>query len=210
MSELAQLPPSRPRVLDEREVARDRLGASVRALLDSVVGAAASVEDLTHAADEIDAVSALLDRSAAPRAPHDNPFHPLSLVGGTAHPVAPQLTFEPIERGVTASVRLAPVFEGGPTLAHGGVLALLFDHAMGAAVYLAGFAAMTRTLEVTYTTPTPLQKKLTLTAEVAGVDGRQVRVVATIADGDTVTATAEAVFIVLTEDNLARIFAARR
>ena len=90
------------------------------------------------------------------------------------------------------------------------MLALLFDHAMGAAVYLAGFAAMTRTLEVTYTAPTPLQKKLTLTAEVAGVDGRQVRVVATIADADTVTATAEAVFIVLTEDNLARIFAARR
>ena len=210
MSELAELPPPRPRVVDEREAARDRLGASVRALVDSVVGSAASAHDLTRAADEVDAVTALLDESAARRPAHDNPFHPLSLVGGVAHPVAPQLSFEQIENGVTATVRLGPVFEGGPTLAHGGVLALIFDHSMGAAVYLAGYAAMTRTLEVTYTAPTPLERDLTVRAEVTRVDGRQVRVVASIADGDTVTATAEAVFIVLTEDNLARIFAAHR
>jgi acyl-coenzyme A thioesterase PaaI-like protein len=208
MSEPAALPPPRPRIVDEREAARDRLGASVRRLLDAVVGSAGSAEELTRVADEIDTVEALLAQSGAPRRPHDNPFHPMSLVGGTAHPVAPQLTFEPTERGVTATVRLGPVFEGGPTLAHGGVVALVFDHAMGAAVYLAGYAAMTRTLAVTYTAPTPLERELSVRAEVSGVDGRQVRVSATLAAGDTVTASAEAVFIVLTEDNLARIFTA--
>lgn len=196
--------------MDEREAARDRLGASVRELLDSIVRSAASVDVLTRAADDIDAVTALLDESAAPRRPHDNPFHPMSLVGGSAHPASPQLRFQPIENGVTATVRLGPVFEGGPTLAHGGVLALIFDHSMGAAVYLSGHAAMTRTIEVTYAAPTPLEKELTVRAEVARTEGRQVHVVASIADGDTVTATAEAVFIVLTEDNLARIFAAHR
>jgi len=182
----------------------------VRALVDSVVRSSGSTEEWTRAADQIDAVTVLLDESAAPRRPHDNPFHPMSLVGGVAHPVAPQLTFEQTEGGVSATVRLGPVFEGGPTLAHGGVVALVFDHAMGAAVYLAGYAAMTRTLAITYTAPTPLERELTVSAEVAGVDGRQVRVVGTIADGERVTATAEAVFIVLTEDNLARIFAAQR
>jgi acyl-coenzyme A thioesterase PaaI-like protein len=194
--------------MDDREVARDRLGASVRALLDSVVGSAASTQELTRAADSIAVVTARLNSAAAPRPPHDNPFHPMSLVGGTAHPVAPQLTFEQTATGVTCTVRLGPVFEGGPTLAHGGVLALLFDHAMGAAVYLAGHVAMTRTLEVTYSAPTPLARDLTLSADVDRTDGRQVHVTATITHGRTVTATARAVFLMLTKENLARIFGA--
>ena len=208
MSELAALPPPQPRVLDERELARERLAAASRALLDAIVDSQPAADDLGRAADELEALAARLRADTAPRRLPDNPFHPLSLVGGTAHPFAPQVAFKRLEHGVTGTVTLGPVFEGGPTLAHGGVLALIFDHAMGAAVYVAGHVTMTRSLEVTYTAPTPLETELTVRAEVADVTGRQVRVHASLAAGDTVTAEASGIFIRLTQDNLARIFGA--
>ncbi|HJQ44061.1 MAG TPA: PaaI family thioesterase [Jatrophihabitantaceae bacterium] len=209
MSELIRLPVPQPRAADAREAARDRLGASVRQLLDTVVGTTASAKDIDTATDAIDAINGILGANPAPRPAHDSPFHPLSLVGGSAHPLAPQLRVEQTEDGVTGIVTLGAAFEGGPSLAHGGVLALLFDHSMGAAVYLAGYAAMTRTLDVHYLAPTPLDVELTLDARIERVSGRRVHVHATIATPDVVTASADAIFVTLTSDNLARIFAVR-
>lgn len=209
MSEVIRLPEPQPRAVDERDEPRDRLGASVRRLLDAVVGTAASADDLAAAADAIDAVTSELAAQAAVRPPHDSPFHPFSLVGGTAHPVAPQLRLQPTEHGVTGTVTLTAAFEGGPSLSHGGVLALLFDHAMGAAVFLGGHAAMTRTLDVHYQAPTPLEVELTLDAYIERVAGRRVHVHASISYEETVTATADAIFVTLTADNLSRIFRAR-
>ena len=207
MSDPVRLPVPQPRETGPRALAQDRLGSSVRRLLDAVVSAgAATAADLDGAAAVIDGVSAALEAEAAPRPPHDNPFHPYSLVGGTAHPAAPQLNFERTDHGVTGTVTLGPACEGGPSLAHGGVLALLFDHAMGAAVYLGGYAAMTRTLDVHYQAPTPLEVELTVDAYIERVAGRRVHVYATISTPDATTATADAIFVTLTSDNLTRIF----
>ena len=214
MSEPVSLPEPVERPRDERADARDCFAASLRDLLDAAVRTNLPADELISAAETVDALRARLAsaRTSEPHQPHDTPFHPLSLVGGTAHPLAPQLRLEPVPGGVAGTVRLGTRFEGGPGLAHGGVLALLFDHAMGAAVFLAGHAAMTRALDVVYRAPTRLHTDLRVFARVDRVEERKVHVTASISDvgddgGDTVTATATAVFVTLTAENVAQIFA---
>jgi acyl-coenzyme A thioesterase PaaI-like protein len=206
MTDAIQVPPPGSSESDTRGAARDRLGAAARTLLDAIVRSAVDADDLEAAAAEIEGVIARL-RARPPRQPaQDNPFHPNSLVGGTAHPIAPQLHLVADGDGVHGSVVLGPAFEGGPGLVHGGILALLFDHSMGAAVYLAGHAAMTRTLDIAYGAPTPIDTEIVITAHVEHVEGRRVHVIAESRCQGVVTATATAVFIALTADNVRRIF----
>ncbi len=53
-------------------------------------------------------------------------------------------------------------FEGPPGHVHGGIIATLLDEAMGKANKLAGVVAMTRTMEIDYLRPVPLQTPLLL------------------------------------------------
>jgi acyl-coenzyme A thioesterase PaaI-like protein len=188
----------------------DRLGAAVRALSDVVVRSGSAPEELAEAAAAIEWVTAQL--AAAPPAArvHDSPYHPMSLVGGTAHPGAPQLHTSPTDDGVAGTVVLGASYEGGPGLAHGGVLSLLFDHAMGQALFTAGYSAMTVSLEVRYRAPTPLETPLAVRARVDRVEGRKLFVAGQIAVGGRVTAQAQGVFVQLTEANVAQIFPTER
>jgi acyl-coenzyme A thioesterase PaaI-like protein len=105
---------------------------------------------------------------------------------------------------------LGPAYEGGPGLAHGGVLSLLFDHAMGQALFVAGHSAMTASLEVRYRAPTPLGVPLAVSARLDGRDGRKLFVTAQIVLDGRVTAEARGVFIQLTSANVAQIFPTNR
>ena len=188
----------------------DRLGAAVRALADAVVRSGASVDELERAAVLVEQLTA--DLSAAPAAHHvhDSPYHPMSLVGGTAHPTAPQLHTVGTEDGVAGTVVLGPAYEGGPGLAHGGILSLLFDHAMGQALFVAGHSAMTVSLEVRYRAPTPLGVPLAVSARMDGRDGRKLFVAAQVVVDGRVSAEARGVFVQLTSANVAQIFPANR
>lgn len=189
---------------------RDLLGAAVRALADVTVRTGAGDEQLAAAAAQLTAITAGLAAPPAEEQVHDSPYHRMSVVGGTAHPTAPQLHTAPTGEGVGGTVVLGPAYEGGPGLVHGGVLALLFDHAMGQAVFVAGFAAMTVSLDVRYLAPTPLEVPLTVTAKVERTEGRSVFVTAQALVAGTVTAQAAGVFRKLTAANVARIFPAGR
>jgi acyl-coenzyme A thioesterase PaaI-like protein len=206
VSEPVTLPEPAERTPDERDAARDRLGAALRGLLDGAVRTGATADEIDAAAQTVTSLTDRLTARPARHRPQDTPFHPLSLVGGSAHPVGPQLQFERTRDGVAGTVRLGPVFEGGPGLAHGGVLALLFDHAMGAAVCVAGSAAMTRTLDVVYLAPTPHGADLHISAKIERTEGRKIYTAAQLRHGDTVAATATGLFIALTRDHVARIF----
>jgi acyl-coenzyme A thioesterase PaaI-like protein len=116
----------------------------------------------------------------------------------------------PTADGVAGSVTLGPAYEGGPGLVHGGILSLLFDHAMGQALFVAGHSAMTVSLEVRYRAPTPLGVPLAVYAKVAGRDGRKLFVAAQIAVDGKVTADARGVFVQLTQANVAQIFPSNR
>ena len=78
---------------------------------------------------------------------------------------------------------------------------------MGAAMFVAGHGAMTRTLDVHYLAPTRLGAAAQVTARVDRVEGRRVVVTATITQEGVRTAQAEAVFVQLTDENVAAIFA---
>lgn len=189
---------------------RDRLGAAMRALADVVVRSGAPEPDIEAAATQLEAIAAQLRASPSRSHVHDSPYHRLSLVGGSAHPIAPQLQTAPSGEGVAGSVVLGAAYEGGPGLVHGGVLSLLFDHAMGQAVFVAGHSAMTVALEVRYRAPTPLDVPLAVSARVLRTDGRKVFTTAQVVVDGRVSAEAEGVFLKLTAANVARIFPAER
>lgn len=189
---------------------QDRLGAALRALADRVVRTDAGADELSAAADAVEAVAARLAGQPERARVHDSPYHPMSIVGGSAHPIAPQLHTTATDAGVAGTVALGPAYEGGPGLVHGGVLSLLFDHAMGQALFVAGYAAMTVSLEVRYRAPTPLLVPLTVTAGLDRVEGRKLFVAAQVTAGGRTTAEAQGVFVQLTEANVARIFPAGR
>lgn len=190
--------------------APDRLGAAVRAFADAVVRTGADPAELAAAAARVEELAELLAAAPAAARVHDSPYHPMSLVGGTAHPIAPQLQVTASAEGVAGRVVLGPSYEGGPGLVHGGILSLIFDHLMGQAVFSAGYSAMTVSLEVRYRAPTPLEVPLALSAEVVGTEGRKIFVRARVSVEGGVSAEASAVFVQLTADNVARIFPAGR
>lgn len=190
-------------------VQREALAQSLRALADQVVRTGASDETLAMVTAHVDTARAELDAVPPGRSVPDTPHHGYALVGGRLHPFAPQVVFTVADGGATGTVTLGPSFEGGPGLVHGGVLALLLDHALGVAVFHAGFAAMTRTLTVRFDAPTTLAGELTLQSRVARVDGRALHVEGSISQNGRQTVHASGVFMQLTEENVRSIFVDR-
>jgi acyl-coenzyme A thioesterase PaaI-like protein len=189
---------------------RRALGESVRRLLDVVVTTGASPAELGSAAADIDEIAARLAGSVVRQAPAVDPdsyrAH-MSLVGGRSHPVAPELLLELTADGAVGNVVVGPAFQGGPGLVHGGISALLIDHAMGYLANGLSEPAMTVRLTLRYRQPTPLGEPLTVTARLDRVDGRKLHLSASIAARGRVTVDADAIFLKLTPDNLEHVFA---
>lgn len=192
---------------------RTTLAEALRRLLDVVVQSGASPAELRAAAIAIDSVA---DRLAGPvlRADMaidgDSYRSHMSLVGGLSHPAAPQLVLEQNEHGVSGEVTVGPVFQGGPGLVHGGVLALLIDHAMGCVAAGPQRPAMTVQLSLRYRRPTPIGVPLTVAAQLDRIEGRKLHLSATISAGGQVTVAADAIFLALTTENLESVFARDR
>lgn len=192
---------------------RTALGEAVRRLLDVVVQTGASPAELRTAATAIDSVTASLGGPvvrADMAIDRDSYRSHMSLVGGLSHPAAPQLVLEPDEHGVTGQVTVGPVFQGGPGLVHGGVLALLIDHAMGCVAAGPQRPAMTVQLSLRYRRPTPLGVPLTVAARLDRIEGRKLHLSATISADGQVTVNAHAIFLMLTTENLESVFARDR
>jgi acyl-coenzyme A thioesterase PaaI-like protein len=192
---------------------RAALGEALRRLLDVAVETGASPAELRAAAIAIDSVTASL-RSPVVRAnmavDRDSYRAHMSLVGGLSHPAAPQLVLEPSGNGVTGQVTVGTVFQGGPGLVHGGVLALLIDHAMGCVAASPERPAMTVQLSLRYRRPTPIGVPLTVAAQLDRIEGRKLRLSATISAAGRVTVDAVAIFLTLTTENLDSVFARDR
>jgi acyl-coenzyme A thioesterase PaaI-like protein len=188
---------------------RRSLGASVRRLLDAVVTTGASASELGRAAAAIDEVSDGLAAAVRPDMSGEldvSARGDLSLVGGLAHPAAPQLTLDATTGVARGEVVIGPVFQGGPGLVHGGVIALLVDHAMGFVANRAFEPAMTVWLGLRYRRPTPLAIPLAVAARLDRVDGRKLHLSASISVNGEVTVEAEAVFVRLKRANLGHVF----
>ena len=188
---------------------RRELGAALRRLLDVVVQTAAEPAGLREAATVVDELTA---RLAGPVSKVDmsvaagSYLEQMSLVGGRSHPIAPQLTMTPARDGAAGVVVIGPLFQGGPGLVHGGIVALLIDHAMGCVAATPERPAMTAHLKLRYRRPTPLGVPLTVSARLDRIEGRKLHLSAEITAEGIVTVAAEAVFLVLTDGNLETVF----
>lgn len=201
--------------------ARVRLAAATRHLVDAVLTAeGASDAELESAADATGRVVADLlgrtvdagvrpdgERSRHER--HHEDYLPRSPLVGSVSPVAPPLAYDMHDDHVVAHGSFGAAYEGPPGYVHGGWVALAFDEALGMANALSGHPGMTARLTVRYRKPTPLRTQLHLHARTDRVDGRRITTVATLRAGDTVTAEAEGLFVVIGAERALEYFGER-
>lgn len=187
------------------------LAVAARDLLDAVV--ATAVDDDTRRA----VASALRDAASTLRTERRDPvivlvrepdgrLNNLTQAGcGPLNPRAPELRFAPFPPPapdapfrsveVEGTVTLDASFGGGPGRAHGGVVAGLFDEALGRANTAAGLSGMTVALEVRFRTGAPLGVPLRVVARTDRVDGRKRFSSGELLAGDTLVAEASAVYV---------------
>jgi acyl-coenzyme A thioesterase PaaI-like protein len=190
--------------------AHERLADAIRRVTNQLVLTAATAEQLTRAAEQVEAVADALapvtpdwalsvPAFVDSREPHG--YFPFSPQIGLANPLAPPLRVSVGDDDVVhGTVNLDAAYEGPPGCVHGGIVASLFDEILGIANITAGLGAMTGTLTITYRSPTPLRTDLTVTARNLGRDGRKVRAEGTIHAGDRLCAECEGIFIVVDQE----------
>jgi acyl-coenzyme A thioesterase PaaI-like protein len=77
---------------------------------------------------------------------------------------------------LTGSFKVTENHQGAPGLAHGGLLSLAFDEAMGKLMWLIRTPAVTGRLETDFLMPVPMGRTLFINARITGQSGRKVYV----------------------------------
>ena len=85
--------------------------------------------------------------------------------------------------------------QGGPGVAHGGMVAAALDEACGLLATWYRFPTVTARIFVRYRKPVEINKELRVRARLESERGRRLRIRGEIADGDEVLAEARAAFI---------------
>jgi acyl-coenzyme A thioesterase PaaI-like protein len=116
---------------------------------------------------------------------------------GSCNPIAPEVRIDVAGDGtVSGTVRFGMAHVGPPGLAHGGVIACVFDQVLGIAGQAAGRPGMTVELTVRFRRPTPIEQTLPFEARYLSTTGRQIEAWGAIYDGEgQVAAEATAIFI---------------
>jgi acyl-coenzyme A thioesterase PaaI-like protein len=177
------------------------LTASVRELIDATIRTEADGDAVAAAKAEIDAATARLrakqlDGPFGVRFGSDGDQMPWgNVVIGLRNPVAPPLAFTPsADGGVRADFHLGAAYEGPPGHVHGGIAALILDHALGDAASAFDKPRLTGTITLRYLRITPLGD-LHVEAVVVRTEGVKTFAVGHLADADGITVEAEGVFI---------------
>lgn len=94
---------------------------------------------------------------------------------GEKHPTGLHLVAHVGNRmDITAEFVVSENHQGAPGLAHGGLLSLAFDEALGKLMWLLRAPAVTARLETDFIKPVPMGSKLFITAEITGQVNRKV------------------------------------
>ena len=94
---------------------------------------------------------------------------------GDLHPTGLHLVAHVGEgANLTAEFTVTHDHQGAPGLAHGGLLSLAFDEALGKLMWLIRSPAVTARLETDFLKPVPMGSTLHITAEISGQVGRKV------------------------------------
>lgn len=94
---------------------------------------------------------------------------------GELHPTGLHLIAHAGEgQNLTAVFTVTDNHQGAPGLAHGGLLSLAFDEALGKLMWLLRAPAVTARLETDFLLPVPIGTELHITAQITGQQGRKV------------------------------------
>ena len=120
---------------------------------------------------------------------------PYSPVVGRGNPIAPPVEFRVEGQVVQGRARFGAQYCGPPNHVHGGVVAAVMDELLGSVNVINDLGAMTGTLKVRYSRPTPLFEEIRMEGRMAGTDGRKVFARGEMWHGENLLAEAEGVFI---------------
>lgn len=182
-----------------------RLSEAVRGVLHRLVQTSAPVPMIAEAADQVEAVAALLaaHRSAstyegfAESANAGEPFgfFDHSPMLGRANPLAPPIELSLEDGRMIGRATFGAAYEGPPGCVHGGFIAAAFDEVLGSTQSLSGSPGMTGRLTVSYRSPTPLHTPLVFEGTLDRVEGRKIFTTGRLYAGDVLCAEAEGLFI---------------
>jgi len=182
-----------------------RIVEGLRTLNSKVLDLGGSLDALTAAADRVEALVASLDEVTRARAietyrgefdrgaPNDVlPFNPAT---GVLNPIAPKLEMSVAGKTLVAYCEFSRCHEGGPSAAHGGMIAAVYDQVLAYATMIEGKTGPTLSLKVTYLKPTPVNERLRFETNVTSVDGRKYTVAGACYRGDVKVSEAEGLML---------------
>ena len=182
----------------------ERVVQAGQRVADALLRTRLAEQDLLEAANDLDAIAKRLGDGALDheaivkelltwrRPPEHDP------AAGRRNMMAPPLRL--VGDGpntMVGEVTLGYLYQGPPGHVHGGISAMILDHALGVCNGYSGHAGVTGTLSMRYRRLTPLDVPLTVRAECIDVDGRKIRTVGRIEYQGETCVTAEGLFIQL-------------
>jgi acyl-coenzyme A thioesterase PaaI-like protein len=196
-----------------------RLSDAVRGVLHRLVQTSAPVDLIAEAADQVEAVVALLSvhhraslyEGFAESANAGEPFafFDHSPMLGRANPLAPPIELRLEDGRIIGRATFGTAYEGPPGCVHGGFVAAAFDEVLGSTQSLSGAPGMTGRLTVHYRSPTPLHTELRFEGTLESVTGRKILTKGLLWAGDVLCAEAEGLFITIDFAKFAELKARR-
>ena len=186
--------------------ARQQLALAARQLNESLISADIPPEQALELSNELSRlaaslsdlpqVSGLMDMvGRRPQDGIDTIMGEFVAIAGRSHPCSPDLTWHAEPHQIRDIVTFSQAFEGPPGHVHGGWVAGILDHLMGMTHVHMGQPGMTSGLTVRYLKPTPLRQIIAISAVAEELDERRTQVNAEMRCGETITATATAIFV---------------
>jgi len=181
------------------------LAQSARGLLERILRTEGAPDALQRARDLVEQASAALEPHAAtgnqPRFTSDaepSDARPYYFPANHESPVHTSMPWMDVtQQGAhwRGRVRFDLVHEGPPACVHGGFIAYFFDNMLGQLMVGNQIFGPTRQLQVEYLKPTPVLRPLDFELELGGREGRRALAQASLWDGETKTAQADAIFL---------------
>jgi acyl-coenzyme A thioesterase PaaI-like protein len=178
---------------------RDLIG-QLRLLLDRVAGAKPPEPTIGQLAAALGQWSGELSRFQVPE--EDQVYARRNDLPGRGQCLVPSYDiYEQNRNALRATVTFGRYYLGGGGAVHGGAISLLFDAAFGSFSNSEGrMASRTAYLNVAFRELTPIDEPLDLVVRIHREDGRKRFLTGDLLRGETTCATAEALFIELSQD----------
>ncbi len=125
-------------------------------------------------------------------------------ISGDDNPLSTGIAARREGDGVSCEVTLGHAWEGAPGRAHGGIVAALFDDALGFVTQVVDVPSYAGELTIRYVRPTPIGEPLRLRAQASGREGRRLLLEGTLEHRGTLVATARGVNIEVARSRLGR------